>query len=483
MSTKSKLRVVSGQKTKIVATIGPASSSYENLLRLVQAGVDVFRLNFSHGSHEDHQVVIDNILKIRSDHQVPVSILADLQGPKLRVGKMTDGVIDIKPGDILTFSNEECIGTKDKIYMSYQLFPQDVKVGEKILVDDGKIELEVISTNGTNEVKLKVLFGSVLSSNKGVNLPETSISLPCLTEKDLKDLEYVLTQPVNWIALSFVRTAQDIKELRDKIEEAEHSAKIIAKIEKPEAVLNIKSIIKATDAVMVARGDLGVEVPMERLPNIQKDIIRRCINRSKPVIVATQMMESMITNPSPTRSEITDVANAVLDGTDAVMLSGETSVGAHPHLVVEAMNKIILEAEKHYEMKDKRPKPGRDSDSYYSDMLCINAARVSDDIKATALIGLTVTGYTGFKLSSYRPKAKIFIFSSKTYMLNTLNLVWGVRGFYYDKFTSTDETIEDLTQMLKDDNMIKEGDIMINTGSMPLAKRFKTNMMKITIVE
>ena len=234
---------------------------------------------------------------------------------------------------------------------------------------------------------------------------------------------------------------------------------------------------------MVARGDLGVEVPMERLPNIQKEIIRRCINRSKPVIVATQMMESMITNPSPTRSEITDVANAVLDGTDAVMLSGETSVGAHPDLVVLAMNKIILEAEKNYEMKDKRPKPGRDSESYYSDMLCINAARVSDDIRATALIGLTVTGYTGFKLSSYRPKANIYIFSSKTYMLNTLNLVWGVRGFYYDKFTSTDETIDDLTKILKDEDLIKEGDIMINTASMPLAKRVKTNMMKITIVD
>ncbi len=483
MSNDIKSKVVSGQKTKVIATVGPSSSSYEALKALVISGVDVFRLNFSHGSHADHLNVINNVSKIRKEFNIPIGILADLQGPKLRIGKIENGSMEISEGDILTFTNEECLGNKEKIYMSYEHFAMDVKVGEKILVDDGKIVLKVISTNKEDEVKLQVLFGSQLSSNKGVNMPETRISLPCLTEKDLQDLSFVLTQPVHWIALSFVRTAQDIKDLKKIIAKKEHHAKVIAKIEKPEAVLNIKSIIKAADAVMVARGDLGVEVPMERLPNIQKDIIKRCIQRSKPVIVATQMMESMITNPSPTRSEITDVANAVLDGADAVMLSGETSVGNHPEKVVEAMNKILQESEKHYELKDKRPKPDRSSPSYYSDMLCINAAKLSDAIGSKAILGLTVTGYTGFKMSSYRPQASIYIFSSKAYMLNTLSLVWGVRGFYYDKFTSTDETIEDLSNILKEKSIIKKGDVIINTGSMPLYKRFKTNMMKITIVE
>jgi pyruvate kinase len=483
MSALEKLKIVSEQKTKIISTIGPASSSYDKLLKLVQAGADVFRLNFSHGSHEDHQKVIDNVVAIRKTYQVPIALMADLQGPKLRVGKMQDGGIDIRKGDILTFTNKECIGTKDSIYMSYESFAADVNIGEKVLIDDGKIVLKVLETNGVNKVKMEVIFGSKLSSNKGVNLPDTNVSLPCLTKKDLKDLDYILTQPFNWIALSFVRRASDIRDLKKRIEKKNHLAKVIAKIEKPDAVLNIKSIIKATDAVMIARGDLGVEVPMERLPNIQKDIIKRCITRSTPVIVATQMMESMITNPSPTRSEVTDVANAVLDGTDAVMLSGETSVGNHPERVVEAMNRILLQAEKHYELLNKRPKPDPSSDSYYSDMLCINAAKLSDLIKAKAIVGLTVTGYTGFKMSSYRPKANIFIFSSNPEMLNTLNLVWGIRGFYYNEFTSTDETIEDLSEIMKDYGVIEPGDVIINTGSMPLHKRFKTNMMKITIVE
>ena len=322
------------QKTKILATIGPASSSKEALLDLVKAGVNVFRLNFSHGEHSQHQQVIDNILEINEKYNVYVGILADLQGPKLRIGKMENNALAIQPGDILTFVNEECLGTKEKIYMSYELFAADVKVGEKVLVDDGKIVLEVLSTNGKNEVKLIVLFGQTLSSNKGVNLPDTIVTQPSLTEKDLEDLDYILTQPVNWIALSFVRQAKDVKDLQKRIKAKKHIAKVVAKIEKPEAINNIKEIIKVSDAIMIARGDLGVEVPIEKLPGLQKMIIAKCIQKAKPVIVATQMMESMITNPSPTRAEVTDVANAVLDGTDAVMLSGETSVGEHPSLVV-----------------------------------------------------------------------------------------------------------------------------------------------------
>jgi len=471
------------QKTKILATIGPASSSKEALLELVMAGVNVFRLNFSHGAHAQHQEVIDNILEINEKYHVHIGILADLQGPKLRIGKIENNALDINPGDILTFVNEECIGNKEKIYMSYELFASDVKVGEKVLVDDGKIVLEVISTNGLNEVKLMVLFGNVLSSNKGVNLPDTLVSQPSLTEKDLEDLEYVLTQPVNWIALSFVRQAKDVKELQKRIKAKKHFAKVVAKIEKPEAIKNIKEIIKASDAIMIARGDLGVEVPIEKLPGLQKMIIAKCIQKAKPVIVATQMMESMITNPSPSRAEVTDVANAVIDDTDAVMLSGETSVGNHPALVVEAMRRIIGEAEASYHMVGKRPQPDPESDTFLSDVLCLNAPRLAEEVNAKAILGLTVNGYTAFKISSYRPKPDIHIFSDKQHMLSTLSMVWGVKCYLYTKFTTTDETIEDVNEILKDEGVLETGDIVINTGSMPLHKRFRTNMLKITVIE
>ncbi len=479
------MKVVDHQNTKIVATVGPASSSYANLLELVKAGVDIFRLNFSHGSHEDHQEVINHITYINEKYNLHIGILADLQGPKLRVGKIKDNALEIKEGDILTFVNEECMGTMEKIYMSYKKFPQDVKVGERVLVDDGKLVLEVVETNQMDKVKLKVLFGGTLSSNKGVNLPNTVISLPSMTKKDLRDLEYILTLPVNWIALSFVRSPKDIKDLQKRIEAKNHPAKIIAKIEKPEAVEKIDKIIKVSNGIMVARGDLGIEVPMERLPIIQKEIITKCIQRARPVIVATQMMDSMITNPSPTRAEITDVANAVMDGADAVMLSGETSVGKHPVKVVEAMNRIIEEAEQHYFATDKatRPQPSPKSRTFLSDAVCFNAARLSEEIKAKAIIGMTSSGYTAFKLSSYRPKAEIYIFSDQMHMLATLNLVWGVRCYYYDRFTTTDETISDVVDILKNAEKVEAGEVIVNTGSMPLHRRHRTNMLKVTVVE
>jgi pyruvate kinase len=469
------------QNTKIVATLGPACSSVEQLKGLIKAGADVLRLNFSHGDHAGKKEVVDRIIKINEDHNLNIGILADLQGPKLRVGEMKDGGCPVNSGDIITFTSEKCIGTSEKAYMSYQSFAQDVKVGEKVLCDDGKLVFEVVETDGDKNVKLKAMFGGVLKSNKGVNLPDTAISLPSLTEKDKEDLKFILTLPVHWIALSFVREAKDIIELKEKIAAGGHKAKVIAKIEKPEAVANIKEIIKATDAIMVARGDLGVEVPLEKLPSIQKNIIARCIQ--KPVIVATQMMESMINAPSPTRAEVADVANAVLDGTDAVMLSGETSVGDHPALVVETMSKIIADAEQHYALNDKRPKPNKNSETFYSDTICINASKIADDIKANALCGLTVSGYTAFKLASYRPSARIFIFSSIKEMLPMYSLIWGVKPYFYDKFESTDSTISDLEVILKERGHLEAGDTMVNTGSMPLHKRFRSNMLKITIVE
>jgi len=469
--------------TKTLATLGPASASKDMMLKLIRAGVDVFRINFSHGKHEEAAILIDRIYELSKKTGHHIGILADLQGPKLRVGEMENGGVEVKEGDIITFVNEPCVGTREKVYMSYDRFAQDVEAGERVLLDDGKLIFEVKETNEQDTVKLKVLFGGTLSSNKGVNLPDTKISLPCLTEKDLHDLEFILTQKVHWIALSFVRTPADIQELKDRLQAADYSAKIIAKIEKPDAVNNIDEILEVTDGIMIARGDLGVEVPMERLPAIQKNIIKKCIQKGIPVVVATQMMESMIENPSPTRAEVTDVANAVLDGADAVMLSGETSVGKHPDLVVEAMNKIISEAEKNYALEALRPQANIESPTYYSDTICLTAASLAEEIQARAILGMTVSGYTAFMVSSYRPNCDIFIFSPNHHILATLNLVWGVRCFYYSKFTTTEETHEDVIQILKENRRIIPGDIVVNTGSMPIQDRGRTNMMKITEIQ
>lgn len=478
-----KMKIVDHQNTKIVATVGPACSSYEMLLELIRVGVDVFRLNFSHGSHQDHLEVINHVTHINEHFGLHISLLADLQGPKLRVGKIENNALELKEGDVVTFVNEDCIGTMEKIYMSYKSFPSDVEVGETVLVDDGKLVFEVVETNKKDTVKLKTVFGGVLSSNKGVNLPNTNVSLPSLTKKDLIDLDFILTQPVNWIALSFVRRPEDITELRERIQAKNHPAKIIAKIEKPEAVRRIDEIIKETNGIMVARGDLGIEMPIEQLPVIQKEIVRKCIQWARPVIVATQMMDSMITNPSPTRAEVTDVANAVLDGADAVMLSAETSVGRHPAKVVEYMNKIIDEAERIFNFEGRRPVPIPKSRTFMSDVICLNAAKTAEELDAKAIVGMTSSGYTAFKVSSYRPKREIYIFSDRMHMLATLNLVWGVRCFYYDRFTTTDETINDVNDMLKAAGKVQPGDTVVNTGSMPLHRRHRTNMLKVTIIE
>ncbi len=474
------------QHTKIIATVGPAISNYEMLLKLIHAGVDVFRLNFSHGTHDDHLAVINHIQYINQKFNYHIGLLADLQGPKLRVGDIENGKLKLEKDDEIVFTNEPCVGTKEGVYMSYDQFAQDVNVGETVLVDDGKLIFEVIETNNENLVKLKTIFGGELKPNKGVNLPQTQISLPCITEKDERDLAFILQQPVNWIALSFVRSANDIKALRKIVKSKKHPAKLIAKIEKPEAVSNLDKIVEKCDAVMVARGDLGVEVPMERLPGIQKEIIKKCIQLARPVIVATQMMESMIESPSPTRAEITDVANAVLDGTDAVMLSAETSVGKYPEEVVKVMAKIVEESEKNFDQlaKIKKPKPIKKSKTFYSDVICFNAARTADETQAKAIIGMTKSGYTAFKISSYRPRNRgIFIFSDENHLLATLNLVWGVRCFYYDKFTTTDETIEDVVNILKENGLVNTGEFVVNTASMPIHKRFRTNTIKLTLVD
>jgi pyruvate kinase len=473
------------KRTKIVATVGPACDTYEKLLDLVKAGVNVFRLNFSHGSHEGKAGVIRLIRQINESEPYNIAILADLQGPKLRVGEIENDEMEILPGDILTFTNIKCIGNKERIYVSYPNLHSDVKIGNLIMIDDGKLEVRVTEICENNDVKVVVVMGGTLSSKKGINLPDTKISLPALTEKDLIDLDFIIEQDVDWIALSFVREVKDITELKTILKSRNSKAKVIAKIEKPEALVNIRDIIIESDAIMIARGDLGVELPVEKVPLIQNELIRKCMHRAKPVIVATQMMESMIDRIKPNRSEITDVANAVLEGADAVMLSAETATGMHPTLVVQTMSKIILEVEKtayDYD-RDDILAPQSHSPSFLSDALCYSACKLAQDVSAQALIGMTQSGYTAFMLSSYRPKSLLYIYSKEKSLINQLSLSWGVRAFYYNEEDSLDDIIFDEINMLKERGFLKAGDLVVNTGSTPVDKHLPTNTLKITRVE
>ncbi len=470
------------RKTKIVATVGPACDTYEGILELVKAGVNVFRLNFSHGAYEKHKEVIDIIRKVNDEQPFNIAILADLQGPKLRIGEMENNGVFFDEGEIITFTNEPCVGNKERVYMSYPDFAGDVKVGEMILLDDGKIETRITEVLLDGTVKARVVNSGILSSKKGVNLPDTAVSIPSLTEKDLRDLNFIIEQKIEWIGLSFVRKPEDLKNLRAIIKNKESEAKIIAKIEKPEALKHLREIILASDAVMVARGDLGVELPLEQVPTVQKDIVRMCIHRAKPVIIATQMMESMMTRTRPNRSEVTDVANAVLEGADAVMLSGETAMGDHPALVVKTMSNIIVEAEKSESVYNKNLTPQPHSPSFLSDALCYNACKISEDINANALIGMTQSGYTGFMLSSFRPEAPLFVFTKTRSLVNQLSLSWGVQALYYTNEESIDDIIFEQIETLKELGYIQTGDVVVNTGSTPVAAHLPTNMLKVTKV-
>ena len=470
-------------KTKIIATVGPASNTYDKLLALAHAGVNVFRLNFSHGTHDQHLSVIRHIQKINETFPFNIAILADLQGPKLRVGEIANNALDLKKGDTFYFTNEKCIGTAEQVYLSYPNFHNDVKVGEKIMIDDGKIEVLVKEILADHRVKVEVLTPGILSSKKGINLPDTKISLTCLTDKDLDDIDFIVGQDIDWVALSFVRHQGDIITLKTILNSMGSKAKIIAKVEKPEAIENLREIILASDAIMVARGDLGVELPLELIPMIQKNIVRKCIHRAKPVIIATQMMESMIDRTRPNRSEITDVANAVLEGADAVMLSGETAMGQYPELVIKTMVNIIREVEKEETVYNRNLVPQPHSPSFLSDALCYNACEIAKDVNAHALIGTTQSGYTGFMLSSFRPHAPLYIFTKTRALVNQLSLSWGVQAFYYDREESIDGIIADQVAVLRSKGLLKSGDVVVNTGSTPVSEHLPTNMLKITVVE
>ncbi|MBK7383996.1 MAG: pyruvate kinase [Flavobacteriales bacterium] len=467
-------------KTKIVATLGPASSSREVLRDMMLSGMDVCRLNFSHGSYDFYTELIGTIRSLNEELGINTAILADLQGPKLRVGAMANGPIELADGSELVITTDNVEGKPGLVSTSYAQFPRDVKPGELVLLDDGKLRLEVIATDGKKTVTTRVINGGILSANKGVNLPNTKVSLPCLTEKDLADLDFALEHDVDWIGLSFVRSARDIIELKGVISQREKHARVVAKIEKPEALLEIDEIIRESDALMVARGDLGVEIPMEKVPLVQKDIIKRCLAQHRPVIVATQMMESMITSITPTRAEVNDVANAVLDHADAVMLSAETSVGKYPVDVVKAMNKILLEMETSDSMFNTPQPDLEENDRMVTDAICMAAVRMSAAIDIQAIVTMTHSGYTAFKISSMRPKARIFAFTSNPRILNMLNLVWGVRAVYYDKTVSTDHTIADIKHLLRARKFVQKGDLVVNIASMPIAEQGMANMLKLS---
>ncbi|MBW7839447.1 MAG: pyruvate kinase [Chitinophagaceae bacterium] len=472
------------KRTKIVATIGPSCDNYEAMVELVKSGANVFRLNFSHGTHEDKGRIIDIVKKINDTLPYNIAIIADLQGPKLRVGEIENNAMQVVPGEKLVFTNNKCIGTREKIYVSYPDLHKDVVPGNIILIDDGKLEVRVVRVLPDNDVEVEVVMGGVLSSKKGVNLPDTKISLPALTKKDLEDLNFIISRKVDWIALSFVRRVEDILQLKDILQKNNCKSKVIAKIEKPEALENIREIILESDGIMIARGDLGVELPVEKVPLIQKDIIRKCMHRAKPVIVATQMMESMMERIKPNRSEITDVANAVLEGADAVMLSGETAMGHHPTLVVQTMTKIIMEIEKtSYDYnREEILSPQPHSPSFLSDAICYSACKLAQDLRADALIGMTQSGYTGFMLSSYRPKSPLYVFSKEKSLINQLSLSWGTRGFFYDEEESLDAIFFDQINILRERGYLKLGDVVVNTGSTPVNQHLPTNVVKVTKV-
>ena len=470
------------KKTKIVATLGPASSDKGILRQMLIEGVNVCRLNFSHGSHEDHKNAIQTIRELNEEMGLNTAILADLQGPKIRTGVMENNGVTLVNGNSVTIITEEIVGTAEKFSINYTQLPKEVQAGEFILLDDGKLKLEVVSSNGS-EITAIVLHGGILSSKKGVNLPNTKISMPCLTKKDLIDLEFALEENVDWVGLSFVRSARDIIELKHLIQSKKCKAKVIAKIEKPEAIEDIDDILRASDALMVARGDLGVEIPYQNVPLIQKMLIKKGRTHAKPVIVATQMMESMITSISPTRAEVNDVANAVLDGADAVMLSGETSVGKFPVEVIRTMTNIVNEMETYDGIYNKEELPEKNQERFITDSICFNACRLSRRVESKAILTMSFSGYTAYKIASQRPQADIFVFTSNRQILTQLNLIWGVQAFYYDKTVSTDHTIADIKYILKKASVLKSGDLVINIASMPIEDHGNSNMLKLSYVE
>jgi len=484
------------RKTKIVATVGPASESKELLIQLAKAGVNVFRLNFSHGTHEDHLQRLKTIREISKELDLNLSILQDLQGPKIRTQLVENNGVVLEAGKQLIFAmDENLLGTSEKVGTTYTSMYLDVNVGERILMDDGNLEVKVISIDPTKkEVITEVIYGGILKSKKGINLPGTKVSLPCLTPKDEADLYFGLDHGVDWIALSFVRKAADIWDIKDKIKAYGKNTRVIAKIEKPEAIDNLDEIIEASDAIMVARGDLGVEMDGAVVPYLQKVMVEKCTAAGKPVIVATQMLESMITNPVPTRAETSDVANAVLQGASATMLSGESASGAYPIKAVETMahiHEIVEQQQNELEIIK-----GDEAAIYFknhslagqqvalTDRLIAGACRLARDSKAKAILCMTNSGHTAYRLSAHRPKADLFVFTSNKELMSTMGLLWGVKVFFFDPSAdNVEKTVAAMVDMLKGKKLLSAGDVFVTTLSIPAHQGKKTNTVQLGTVE
>lgn len=471
------------KKTKIVATIGPASNNKETIIKLAEAGANVLRMNFSHGSYDDHSKVVKMVREINKEKGYSICLLQDLQGPKIRVGEVENNGVEIKEGQKLIICTDDMIGTSEKVSTVYKEIVNDVKPGDAILIDDGNLELRTISVSGS-EVTTEVVYGGILKSRKGINLPDTTVSAPSLTEKDIDDLEFGLSQDVDWIALSFVRKADDIIDLKERIAKSGKDVKVIAKIEKPEALKNIDEIIEVTDGLMVARGDLGVEIAMHDVPIWQKKLVEKCNMAAKPVIIATQMMESMIENPRPTRAETNDVANAVMDGADALMLSAESAAGKYPVEAVLKMSETIIAVESEADsIYNKYYDKYFESSTRANDLLIRGACRLAENVNAKALVCMTKSGYTGFRTAMHRSKSQIYLFTNNEKLLRQMNLVWGVKTFFFDTHENIDKTLDQIQDQLVSEGHLSKGDIFINTASMPQHWHGHTNMMKVTVVE
>jgi len=468
-------------KTKIIATLGPASNSVDVMEKMMLEGVDVFRINFSHADYNDASERISLIRKLSDKLKIHVSILADLQGPKLRVGKIEENS-KVKEGDLITFSSSKSfIGNSKKVYMAYKKFASDVNVGETILLDDGKLIFEIVSTDNNDKVTARVIQGGAFKSNKGVNLPNTEITLPALTKKDIQDTIFAIKQNVDWIALSFVRKKEDLIELKKLIDKySDHKIPVISKIEKPEALKNISQIINNSDGLMVARGDLGVEIPASEVPLIQKQLVLKAKEARIPIIIATQMMETMIESRTATRAEVNDVANSVMDGADAVMLSGETSVGKYPVEVIKSISSILKSVEGSDLIKVPNLPPKIKTKRYITKSICFHASIMANEIGAKAICTLTNSGYTAFQISAWRPMSHILVFTSNRRILSQLNLLWGVKSFFYNTYESTDKTIEQINNIAKKFKYVSKGDFLVNLTAMPLKDKGMVNTLRVS---
>ncbi len=472
------------RKTKIVCTIGPASESVDKLVQLIEAGMNVSRLNFSHGNHEEHAARIKNIREAAERTGKKVGILLDTKGPEIRTNDMENGAIELQTGQECILSMKEVLGTPEKFSVTYDRLIEDVHAGAKILLDDGLIGLEVISIDkANNEIKTKVMNSGTLKNKKGVNVPGVSVKLPGITEKDEQDILFGIEQGVDFIAASFVRRATDVLEIRQLLEENNGShIQIIPKIENQEGVDNINEILEVSDGLMVARGDLGVEIPAEEVPLVQKDLIKKCNTLGKPVITATQMLDSMQRNPRPTRAEASDVANAIFDGTDAIMLSGETAAGQYPVEAVQTMHNIASRAEQALDHKELLSARSKDTEHNITDAIGQSVAHTALNLEVNAIITPTESGHTARMISKYRPKAPIIAATSNDHVLRRLALVWGVYPQLGQKAETTDEMLAVAVEESVNSGLVSHGDLVVITAGVPVGEAGTTNLMKIHVV-